>query len=365
MCAWLKSLFSLQWDIVLSNYESPCLTLISSPAEDVLTLLQSKQHNSVVEEEQEPEEEHEVVYLCTFEGCGKIFPEASGLRKHAHVHGEKQYICQYEGCGKVISLHNYDEGPRITIRVDNSWLVTSNICLATWLTLCWYLLVPVQRFVDSSKLKRHFLIHTGEKHFICPFEGCGKVRLWLEKIGNWICWCCPPLHSAERFLLQELDLKSFACVFKTHLSPYMASPDSFPTCFWTNLLMYVFLRQKTELMKPSLISAYQKPRYPELPNPYIWSLLKLIRTHPRAGGMCRHFHLTSTWGRTCEHILVKTITYARTKIVGNDMLMNTSWKRTCVRTMTRFESFCYWPSGCLCFKSSCYIFKVWKFFRVV
>lgn len=99
--------------------------------DDVLNLLQAKQRHNVVEEEQEPEEEHEVVYLCTFEGCGKIFPEASGLRKHAHVHGEKQYICQYEGCGK--------------------------------------------RFVDSSKLKRHFLIHTGEKHFICPFEGCGKA----------------------------------------------------------------------------------------------------------------------------------------------------------------------------------------------
>ncbi|KAL3688531.1 hypothetical protein R1sor_014840 [Riccia sorocarpa] len=84
-----------------------------------------------VEDEQEREQEHETVYLCTFEGCGKVFPEASGLRKHAHIHGEKQYICHYDGCGK--------------------------------------------RFVDSSKLKRHFLIHTGEKHFICPFEGCGKA----------------------------------------------------------------------------------------------------------------------------------------------------------------------------------------------
>ncbi|KAG0623332.1 hypothetical protein M758_3G166100 [Ceratodon purpureus] len=81
-------------------------------------------------EEQEVEE-NEILYLCTFEGCGKGFPDAGSLRKHAHTHGEKQFICHYEGCGK--------------------------------------------RFVDSSKLKRHFLIHTGEKHFVCPFEGCGKA----------------------------------------------------------------------------------------------------------------------------------------------------------------------------------------------
>lgn len=35
---------------------------------------------------------------------------------------------------------------------------------------CWF-----QKFLDSSKLKRHFLIHTGERDFICPHEGCGKV----------------------------------------------------------------------------------------------------------------------------------------------------------------------------------------------
>ncbi|PIN26946.1 hypothetical protein CDL12_00303 [Handroanthus impetiginosus] len=81
--------------------------------------------------EPEPEPTTEVLFLCSYEGCGKTFFDAGALRKHSHIHGERQYVCHYENCGK--------------------------------------------KFLDSSKLKRHFLIHTGERDFVCPHEGCGKA----------------------------------------------------------------------------------------------------------------------------------------------------------------------------------------------
>lgn len=98
--------------------------------EDVLKALREK--IEVPEPEEEPEPETEVLFLCSFDGCGKTFIDASSLRKHSRdVHAQKQYACHYEGCGK--------------------------------------------KFLDSSKLKRHFLIHTGERAYVCPHEGCGKA----------------------------------------------------------------------------------------------------------------------------------------------------------------------------------------------
>lgn len=74
----------------------------------------------------------------------------------------------------------------------------------------------MQKFLDSSKLKRHFLIHTGERDFVCPHEGCGKVIILSPQYSG-LCeirvfppnpflsvqdeiGCLSPCHSSYKFM---------------------------------------------------------------------------------------------------------------------------------------------------------------------
>lgn len=70
--------------------------------EDTLKALEEKSKEPEAAAEPEPEPTTEVLFLCSYEGCGKTFIDAGALRKHSHIHGERQYVCHYEGCGKVM-----------------------------------------------------------------------------------------------------------------------------------------------------------------------------------------------------------------------------------------------------------------------
>ncbi|KAI8004726.1 Zinc finger transcription factor YY1 [Camellia lanceoleosa] len=68
----------------------------------IATLKAMKEKSNELEAaEPEPEPTTEVLFLCSYEGCGKTFIDAGALRKHSHIHGERQYVCNYEGCRKV------------------------------------------------------------------------------------------------------------------------------------------------------------------------------------------------------------------------------------------------------------------------
>ncbi|NXU63108.1 TYY1 protein, partial [Horornis vulcanius] len=125
-------------------------------------------------------------FTVLFKGCTKMFRDNSAMRKHLHTHGPRVHVCAE--CGKA--------------------------------------------FVESSKLKRHQLVHTGEKPFqvlgTCstsattspgntgdsscnlPSRGLGIPGLFynqMRHLKNWEPYVCP-FDGCNKKFAQSTNLKS-------------------------------------------------------------------------------------------------------------------------------------------------------------
>ncbi|XLU29883.1 hypothetical protein S245_065949, partial [Arachis hypogaea] len=91
--------YAFLWDEDLGVEHFSPSRLYSSENEDSLKALKEKE-KELSAPEPEPEPTTEVLLLCSYEGCRKTFIDAGALRKHSHIHGERQFVCHYEGCVK-------------------------------------------------------------------------------------------------------------------------------------------------------------------------------------------------------------------------------------------------------------------------
>lgn len=115
---WFVFLYSIH--SILSNI---CLMFW---LEDMLKALKEK-HKEPEQKEPEPEPTTEVLFLCSYEGCGKTFFDAGALRKHFHIHGEKQHTCHWEGCGRVTCHYIYPCSDAVSLQLELDSIINHSI----------------------------------------------------------------------------------------------------------------------------------------------------------------------------------------------------------------------------------------------
>ncbi|KAK6143761.1 hypothetical protein DH2020_024109 [Rehmannia glutinosa] len=156
--------------------------------------------------EPEPEPTTEVLFLCSFEGCGKTFIDAGALRKHSHIHGrdnmfaitrivershmkthsqENYHVCPYPECGKRYA-HEYKLKNHIASHHEKV-LTSKFLVFASFVILFLFApkyALPIEKPIKPPKAS------TGpsgpassDRPYACPYEGCEKAYIHEYKLN--------------------------------------------------------------------------------------------------------------------------------------------------------------------------------------
>nr|CAB3459908.1 unnamed protein product [Digitaria exilis] len=114
----------------------------------------SKENSEVLDvEAPKPEPTTEILFLCSYENCGKTFVDVSALRKHAHVHNERQYICTEPNCGKT--------GTPVAVQHTP----------------------PAEKPHSTPKPSTPATTSYTDRPYVCPYEGCDKAYIHSYKLN--------------------------------------------------------------------------------------------------------------------------------------------------------------------------------------
>ena len=118
--------------------------------------------------------------VCLYEGCAKVFTQASKLTAHRRSHTrEKSWVCLYENCEKRFVFKSSLE---VHLRIHSK--EKPYICVHEGCG---------RSFASVGNFKRHQVVHVEEKTFICPWDGCGCSFAASSRLARHL-----HVHSAKK-----------------------------------------------------------------------------------------------------------------------------------------------------------------------